>query len=46
MKANKRVRDLRRRSGERLIDETGIRGTTTYPTLYNKVKATKALRRR
>jgi len=44
MKANKRVRDLNRRGATRLT--AGVAGTTTFPTLTNKVKATKALRRR
>jgi hypothetical protein len=42
MKANKRVRDLNRRSYRRLyaVGRDGVpRGTTTYPTLKNKVQS-------
>lgn len=44
MKANKRVRDLKRRSRYRLRAECGdgvVRGTTTYPTLANRVRKEK-----
>lgn len=42
MKANKRVRDPRRRSKYRLVYiATGIKvGVTTFPTLANKVRRT------
>lgn len=42
MKANKRVRDLGRKSARRLIytNKDGVTiGTTTFPTLKNKVQA-------
>jgi hypothetical protein len=41
MKANKRIRDLRRKSARRLYVLSGDvkAGTTTYPTLENRVQA-------
>lgn len=42
MKANKRVRDLGRRSARRLVytNKGGVTmGTTTFPTLKNRVQA-------
>jgi len=41
MKANKRVRDARRRSATRLtaVGKDGVvRGTTTFPTASNKIQ--------